>query len=119
VDPIRFMALVHSWGVGSRRSVLRLAAGSGAVRLLARPETTAAFTRCGKPGKKCKFKNGTERRCCPGSTCQHRICVCRDGGEGCGKHCCALGLICQEQEGVRHNRGFRGFACVTPPATPA
>ena len=73
-----------------------------------------AFTRCGKPGKKCKFKNGSERRCCPGSKCQRRRCVCPQGRVGCGKTCCEVGQTCRAIEGVRHNPGFRGFECVTP-----
>ncbi len=40
----------------------------------------AAFTRCGKPGKKC----------------------------------CEAGQTCRVIEDMRHNGGFRGFACVTP-----
>src|SRR5215203_3070397 len=59
-----------------------------------------AFTRCGKPGKKCKFRNGTRRHCCPGSKCKGRLCVCPQGRVGCGKTCCEVGQTCRAIEGV-------------------
>ena len=95
--------------------MLRLAVGSGTVGVLARLGSVEAFTRCGKPGKKCKFKNGTERRCCPGSRCKRRRCVCPEGSERCGKRCCAVGQTCRKIEDVRWNPGFQGYECVTPP----
>jgi hypothetical protein len=113
VNQERFDSLVRTLATttGRRQLLAGLAGVAGFLTHLGRGD---AFTRCGKPGKKCKFRNGTERRCCPGSRCRRRRCVCTNGRAGCGKKCCEAGQICRALTDVRNNAGFRGFECVTP-----
>jgi hypothetical protein len=93
VDHSRFDDVVKSLSGGTRRSLLRLMAGTAAGALvigsLGLEEAAAA---CVKPGKKCDKKD----KCCGGAKCKGGKCKCTNGGATCGKACCAPGQICED-----------------------
>jgi hypothetical protein len=113
VDEERFDSLARTVATTTGRRHL-LAGLAGVAGLLTGVGRVDAFTRCGKPGKKCKFKNGTKRHCCSGSRCKRRRCTCSEGRVRCGKRCCEVGQTCRAFEDWRRNPGFRAFECVTP-----
>ena len=95
MEDLRFDALARSCGSGTRRSVLRLLAGTGVGALvLGRLGIEDAAAACVAPGRKCKTKKGPNKKCCGGAKCKGGRCKCKNGGVGCGKGCCEPGQIC-------------------------
>ena len=67
MEDLRFDALARSCGSGTRRSVLRLLAGTGVGALvLGRLGIEDAAAACVAPGRKCKTKKGPDQ---PGQIC--------------------------------------------------
>ncbi len=96
MDSSRFDDVVRAWGCGTRRSMLRLVAGTATGALvLGQLGIDDASAGCVAPGKKCKSKNGDKKKCCGGAKCQGKKCKCPEGAIACGKNCCKPGQICQ------------------------
>jgi hypothetical protein len=96
MESSRFDDVVRSWGCGTRRSMLRLVAGTAAGALvLGQLGIDDAAAKCVAPGKKCKSKNGKKKKCCGGAKCQGKRCKCPGEAIACGKNCCKPGQICQ------------------------
>lgn len=96
MESSRFDTMVQAWGCSTRRSVLRLVAGTTAGALvLGQLGIDDAAAGCAAPGKKCKKKNGKKKKCCGGATCQGKKCKCPGSAIACGKNCCKPGQICQ------------------------
>jgi hypothetical protein len=97
LESSRFDDVVRTWGCSSRRSVLRLVAGTAVgTLLLGQLGIDDADAKCVAPGNKCKGKDGKKKKCCGGAKCQGGKCRCKNGGVGCGKACCAPGQLCQQ-----------------------
>ena len=70
MEDLRFDALARSCGSGTRRSVLRLLAGTGVGALvLGRLGIEDAAAACVAPGRKCKTKKGVNGPLQPGEIC--------------------------------------------------
>jgi hypothetical protein len=97
MESSKFDALTRSCETNTRRSVLRLLAGTSVgAMVLGRFGIDDAAAGCVKPGNKCKSKNGKKLKCCGGAKCKGGKCKCTNGGPACGKACCAPGQICED-----------------------